>query len=146
MRDPPGLPFEMLGAAAKLVLPGRGQPIVVAGWASPGRFPLRINQPGLFEVAQETVNHARITLSAPEAELGESATDLITVGAPLLENEQNERFGVATETRCIAIEGLAGSTGGQWRRHLAPFYTYATPPGASSGWSGAGSTSVAVVS
>lgn len=122
MGDPPGVPLEVLGAAAKLVLPGRGQPVVVAGRAGSGSFPLRIDQRRLLEVAQQAVNDTRITLGAPKAELGEAAADLVAVGTSLLEDKQDKRLGVAAETRGIAIKGLARRGGGQWRRHLASIY------------------------
>ena len=108
--DPTGVPFKMLRAAPKLVPAASGQSVVMSGRASPGGFPLRVDQFSLLEVAQQAVDDTRVALGAPKPELGKSAADLIAVGATLLKDEQDERLGVAAETCCIAIEGLAGSS------------------------------------
>ena len=65
------------------------------------------HQAGLFETVQQTVDDTRLTRRPPKAERLESAADLVAVGAPIAQDQENEGLRVTAEAGRVAVKRLA---------------------------------------
>src|SRR2546425_299143 len=104
--DPLGVPLEVLGASPQLRPTDLGQAIVATSRTARRHVPLRLDQPGLLEAVQETVDDARLARRPSEAKALQPAADLIAVGATLVQDQQNERLRIPAKPGRIPVERL----------------------------------------